>query len=86
MEGTGWEAAWNYITWTVTAGFALYIILDTWLEDREARRLSRVLRSKNRRIARLEQEIEAYQRGDVIALERERDVRRNDSEEGYGAG
>lgn len=87
-QGTGWEAAWEWIGWTVAIAFALYITLDTWLDGRDVVRLSRTVRTKNREIARLKQEIEGYQRGQVIALGRERDVRRydNDQTEEFSAG
>lgn len=85
MKDTGWEDAWRWIAWTGTGAYALYVVLDTWLEERDVVRLGKVVRSRDRYIARLEREIEGYQRGEIIALERERDIRRDDTEEGYGA-
>jgi hypothetical protein len=86
MNGSGWEDAWSWIAWTATGAYALYVVLDTWLEERDVVRLGKVVRNRDKYIARLEREIEGYQKGDIIVLERERDIRRDDTEEeGYGA-
>ena len=86
MQATGWADAWKWIAWTYTGSVAVFFTLDTWLEGNEIKRLSKLIRSKNRYIARLEREIDGYQRGEIIALDRERDMRRDDTEEGFSAG